>query len=825
MFENYRDFMKYWTDRLKGNRSHLIFASINIYNILKYLKVYWDANKKEREEFVNLKGIERILVKDLLGLIENECPHFKIIKRLNPSCAESLSKDIIILSADREKRLRIRINEGSIKNIDKILKLCHDESFKRLAFNRIFDLNESENDSKYLTDCILRILVEEHCIDFLSTLPVEAFIRCVMDTYSLHITQALEKDFENHMEIFDSLHQFVREELLPAIEGIKSYNVDNPKAQIPSREYPNELRSKMENVVNYLREQFKHGNYIRKTEENSKKIIQDINFEKLAKRVEKCFYHYSFVYLIISLDTSLGDKLSPYLTKILDVNQFSNFTYFYNNRVTPSYYEYRLPLFSRNILSEIFIEMLIIVSKFYSFNIPNFSSKLKTIIDNYYTSNSNNEFNEFMNDNLFVTDLMSFFVAEYGNNLSRLIEILKNISLDKLNQEQRKRTAIQMFLKKLPKRIKENIELFGYKPFLAENIDMYFHSLLLYGKKKYRVFFTLKGVRTRYSDRNSDGHGDDTIVDLKDVLVYGDKWNFQESLSFQHSYSQKYEVLDKFKLKVFCDVKSNNPEDAFVEAKQRCFDAVSRITYTYFNIKKQQVPRFDPEVEITELPPKKGVRRAKMPQPIDMDKEHFPFLKDLSYKTADSISLRRSLAWFAEGHYAITEYSEFLNYWLSFETVLGILGKLTAKPGYTIVVFVHALVTQPQYLRMFLQQLLISTEGLGLGDGERGEQNQNQEQEGVQQHLMIISVLKRLSEDKENIQSAYQLIPHFIEAQKDELKHVFSRLFVINYAYARRNSLVHEGETFSFELGALSRILEVYAWAMLGLFKEYNSII
>jgi hypothetical protein len=46
--------------------------------------------------------------------------------------------------------------------------------------------------------------------------------------------------------------------------------------------------------------------------------------------------------------------------------------------------------------------------------------------------------------------------------------------------------------------------------------------------------------------------------------------------------------------------------------------------------------------------------------------------------------------------------------------------------------------------------------------------------------------------------------------------------FYIYYVYARRNSLVHEGETFSFELGALLRILEVYAQVMIDLFKEYS---
>lgn len=337
-----------------------------------------------------------------------------------------------------------------------------------------------------------------------------------------------------------------------------------------------------------------------------------------------------------------------------------------------------------------------------------------------------------------------------------------------------------------------------------EDIDKYYYSLLLHGFKKYRVFFALKGIR-----KDSD-IGDDTKVDLGDVIVYGNKWNFQESVKFHHWLSEDSEVMDKFKLKLFCDVKSNNQYDALVEAKQRCTDALSRITYTYFTPEKQYVPRLEPYHAIMELPPKTGLLQAKMPQPIDMDKEWFDYLKEISNQSAvDDPSLRRSLSWFAEGHYAITEYSEFLNYWLSFETIIGLLGKLTTKQGYAIVVFVHALTEKPQYLEKFLQQIHISTEGL-------------LQEEPIRRGLLIVSVLKRISSGEIKITTQQMLC--FIESYKDELQYVFSRLFIINYVYARRNSLVHEGETFSFELRALTRILEVYTQVMISLLREYYSI-
>jgi hypothetical protein len=312
--------------------------------------------------------------------------------------------------------------------------------------------------------------------------------------------------------------------------------------------------------------------------------------------------------------------MCSYLSSLLKENQFSNFASFYNDKVSPIYErdniigKSRIRVFSENSLSGIFLDMLIAIAvMLYSFTIPDFSTKLKAIMDNFYYSGhseSGHELNDFINDNSFVTGLRTLFVEEFKCNFSRLLDIIKSISFDRLSVQQRKRIAIQIFLKKLPARIKENHEKTRLWLSSVENIDEYFCSLLLYGTKKYRVFFALKGIRKDYDI------GDDTKADLGDVIVYGNKWNFQESVKFRHSHSKEYEIMDKFKVMVFCDVKSNNPDDAFVEAKQRCFDALSRISYTYFASEKQQVPRFDPLHDITELPPIRGILKAKMPQPI-----------------------------------------------------------------------------------------------------------------------------------------------------------------------------------------------------------------
>jgi hypothetical protein len=210
------------------------------------LRVYWDANARGKK-VIELKGFEERLVRDLEELIRNESADFRIIKGLKSSYAASLRCDFILLLPEKKRtndnsmRLidRMGIGVNSIRIIDNILELCHDEKFKRQVFSRIFDSSESERDSKYLTDCVLRILVEEHSIDFLAKLPIQSFVRCVMDKYGQQITQALERDFENHKEIFDNLQKFMRELLLQEIG-----NVENFRTQSLSGENSNQLELK-----------------------------------------------------------------------------------------------------------------------------------------------------------------------------------------------------------------------------------------------------------------------------------------------------------------------------------------------------------------------------------------------------------------------------------------------------------------------------------------------------------------------------------------------------------------------------------------------------
>lgn len=770
-YKKYHEFANNWKQRLADDEN--IYSVINVYSALKHLKEFWNSSTK-RKGIVDLRVFEKKLVTALIDIVHKKRPDFSLIEKLDKTLADLLRFEIVLLSG-------LGLNNNSIRIIDDVLSLCHQEDFIKDVFNRIF--NSSEEDSTYLTSCILRILVEKHSRDFLVGLPIHAFVRYVLNRYSQDIFPALNKDFENHQQIFDSLHQFAHEKLFPVME-----NVDRFKEQSTSGKYSNQLKINLEHVVNYLREQLKY-NISTLVRENGK-IVLNGNFENIARRTEKYFYHQCITYLIIRIDIFRKEMYS-YLLKFLSENnplQFNNFSSLYNDKVGLTYDNYSIKSFSADVLSKIFVNMLIIISNFCPFDIPDFSTRLKSVMDNF----SDISMKDLIQYSPFIKNLRDFFFTEFDNNFLQLVEIVKNINFDKMSQHQRKNIAIHMFLKDLPERIEKNHEQFKRTQSDIENIDEYYCSLLFYGKKKYRVFLPLKGIQT-----------DESLIDLGEVKIYNDKWNFQESISFLEMFQQNTEPMDKFKFKVCCDIQVNNEHDALITAKQKGQDALSRITFTYFSARKTRPPFFDTYHDITEIPPILGEMAGKVLWPIEVVRELLDSLKDLGTKSTSSKFLQRSLTWFKEGYYSITEYSEFLYYWLGLETILGIVGNINTRAAISITLFVNALANKdPDSLHKFIQAIGLANE--------------------IKVGSTAVSILKVIFENHTNqIDDINTELLDFIDQSHGKLDYVFLKLFTLYYIYAKRNSLVHEGETFSFELGSLSRVLERYTGEMIKLFKDY----
>ena len=119
--------------------------------------------------------------------------------------------------------------------------------------------------------------------------------------------------------------------------------------------------------------------------------------------------------------------------------------------------------------------------------------------------------------NSFVDTLRDFFFQQLDNNFLMFMDIIRNTDLNRISNIQIRNAAIHLFLKELPDYMKTNHKDFCGSSFSnLDDIGQFFCSILLYGKKKYRVFFSLKGIGS-----------DETKIDLGQVKIYNEKWNFQ----------------------------------------------------------------------------------------------------------------------------------------------------------------------------------------------------------------------------------------------------------------------------------------------------------
>lgn len=750
MMQNCQFYVSLWNSYLSNYE--LIFSSLNTYSIIRYLKQYWNSKKRK------LGGFEQALVARLLKIIETEAPDTRIIKKVKGNIAESFEFEIKSLENTHQ------LCESTIKIIDEVIWACQSEIFKEETFNQIFC--SSSDESEYLIQCILRILIEEHSKDFLDKLPKEVLVKYLLRKHYPEIVNALGQDFGNSQAVFDSLVEFMKREFTNKIEDIDKF-----KSESIDGEWSKQLRVRIDTIINFVIEQLK--NNVNLMRDNN--VILDAQFERLSRRVERYYYHECFIYLINLFDPT-RNHFVRHMHKYLSENypeQFANFFLVYNEKIGFTYDSYNRQFFSADILSDIFFGMIIIVSKFYPFKIPNFPLKLKSVIEKF----DQMEISELINLTSFRTSLQDFFTIEFDNNFYLFMQIIGNIKLDKISKSQLKSTSIHLFLKELKNHMesKNQKEFNGISIGNEKQIGGYFCSALLRGKKKYRAFFSIKGVSS-----------DDSIIDLDKIKIYNEEWNFQESPGFSDIYKMNLEPL-----KMCCDIPSNNMYDALVMAKQMGYDVLSNISFIYRTPREKKVrPDFERYYDIAEIPQKFGHTSLYTLWPVKITQELLFKLKELNRKSANNPFLQRSLTWFREGYYSITESSEFLFYWLGVETIVGVIrtnDKASLLPP------LNSLYTlaykRPDYFKYLIGQLGLSVQ--------------------IKQGAGLRSIILNIFEQKD-VGTINMILLKLLEDNRNELDYVFRRYFTSLYIYRKRNSIVHEGESFSFEIVGLSKVLQKY---------------
>ena len=247
-------------------------------------------------------------------------------------------------------------------------------------------------------------------------------------------------------------------------------------------EYSNQFNIRMEHVINFIREQLRYGNAIIVKE--NRKITPSTNFENFARRAERYYFHNCIIYLLNSIDVTRGGVFN-FLLSLAKTQPlvFNNFFDFYNNTVGSTYNSYTRPSTVADILCNVFYDTIVIISKFYAFNIENFAPKLEAIIESF----EGLSLDELVYRSQFVSKLEDLLIEEFDANFPKYLEVIKRLDFRILSKSQQINAAVLMFLKELQSQMVKkhrNQKTFHYPISSLNKLEEYFCSRLSYRQKE-----------------------------------------------------------------------------------------------------------------------------------------------------------------------------------------------------------------------------------------------------------------------------------------------------------------------------------------------------
>lgn len=769
----YSSFLKEWNKCLSDHE--ILFSSINLYSILKYLIEYWKSIADKNRSF---SAFEKDLCKKLKDLIEDNSEEFIILKNSNKYLSSNLS--IITESLIKNGKLTCEY----IIIIENILDELNTPEFITEIFKLIFT-SSCVDRSIYLIKLVLRILIEKNSSKFLMEVPKKVYVDSWLKANTSIIRTSLDNNHDNFIKIFTLLINTTKK-----ICEANLYD-ENFQMECISGDRALYLHRRLDEVIQYA---------INQLEIESKGDLIKSNFllDRIVNRIGRYYYHTCFNYLLNCLhlppDFNLVRQKLFNNDLIRNDFVFSDFFKSYNEKYglfiidTEDYKR-----LSIEFVTDLYKKLLSILTKFASFKISEFNYKCKLLLENSIDGTK-----YWMYHIKFKDSLNDFFIQEFEINFNEFIEHIQQIEINCLSTNQLNNFIKANMLKIISKYVFKEIYRFD-KFYSRENhtafdemIVKMFINQLFHGFRQYRVFFSIRGFESK---RN--------LIDLGDVKIYDDTWNFLEKQSFLNYYNSDRHRINKFKFKICIDIKSNNPFDAIYIGRQKCHNIFANIVFTHkvvmnYDRNKRFLPEMETYYEIIDIPLTLQESRFDVLWPIDLDESSNSFLEEIYEVMNNNEILKNSFTWFKEGVYADSSFLKFLAYWTGLESFLTRLKSTNRK-------------TKSIFIFLLLRYMLDSDKNLCLDFIKLFDTEFKSDD--------VKDILKELVYIYQSIDN--DLIEQKIKTlNKINLDNLYSLKFVLSYLYKKRNAIAHEGETFSFEIIELSLLLEKYIANLILFFKN-----
>lgn len=706
-------------------------------------------------------------------IIELSLPDFEVLTHINKNISNDLRNVIKSIISVKE------INNDQRDFFIKVLSIIQSEIFIKALLSFFYRVS---HDSKYAVVCILRILIERFSIEYLRQIPDKLFNKLYIKINYENIRESVSKDIYEFKYIFNNGINETKQLVIKKLNNMSSDG--DPSFNSFKISLPVIFYSLIENLS--------------RSTSNNNEIYNDYKFNKIISVAKKYYLTHLASYCI---DIVHGNPKNSTITNILEKSLKQKNPYNFVKTIYEKFhYNFTfndIDFLNDTLLYYIFHKILVYIITLNDINIPNFDNDLKILID----KNINSKIENWIYSSAFKKELEYFFEKRFKKDVNLILNGFDKINLNLFNENQLKNIITYEFCNNFfntsTKKNRPIIPLKFKNVFKKTGFGSFAYNYIFSSKKKFRVFFILTGLE--FSKEK---------LKVNDITIYNENWYFFETATIEKIYAIRNGPIDKFKFKVLCDVESNNPFDALIIAQQKCNLVVSSIVTAFQFINKQD-SNFVSKPDLYYLYhanliitfPSLFQTRITAKWPVQLNENNLNLFLKLFHNSNNDNIIKNSLLWFKESYYSEQSYSKFVFYWTVLESIISNMKQFSAFHMLAVLLSMNLYKENNLYMARIFSELGFCP----LTDS------------CYHDFIITIKNYSNMINDKEIFNKLTNL-----SFENNSFTEMFNRLFILSYIYKRRNNIIHEGESFSFENIVLTNILSNHTKELIVFVNKYK---
>jgi len=844
---NLHHFVDIWEKILK--KPDDLFFSKTIGNISDYL-LEWTEERKSLEKKKPLNQRKKVEIKqnfyeyELLINLQGHINKLTVETRILSYCKPSLIKK---LSPSLNPPIPVKPLQKYLKAVDEAYK---SKRFllgvKKIIFSALGDNNRT-NEIDFAISYLLRSLLLSHSVEYLKDLPRATFFKYYIEIYK----KAIAKKIIKSKPLVSEKKTFLISLIDTLIQESKNVKYDAELFSYKNSYWDRDFYFVLQNSRLYLQNSRTLHNRIREVKNISsvksacelfsdktiRKIFEKISSECIEKTcfiiILKCLYKFISTVEITNLSKyPYCEIISSIIKETIYENNVSEYETF-NYRIAEKSFWKFLNVYSTQIANKIKGKILShytndLILRFTTFTIQEYKRSPVNVNNAFNLENMLNRFSF----NRLIADFMKDIASQNMQVILKFIEEYKSDKIYNIIAKNFEKGFLEIFFKSSSRYLFSKIP-YDVSKHVAQKILEEFFKELSAKEMSYRVFFVIGDIDCQmkhhkigdanFYDARTWEFGEGSVFDLfyeSALTLGGEKLKTQFEKSYEtFTENDKIHELKRNSARVFVDQKAVDQHMAVEQAIVTILEALDTLVFaSSAGGERGFRPQLPNEYHVM-LKDRQHAYHSSKRHPLTSDmleltKEYDEIIsfynKLISNKGKQfNFPLLRALDWYKLGHWEITSHLKFIAYWIALEQLLrsekwiNLVPKLTTTwrkddASYAIGIHLQGAISEAKKdskLMTYIKKK-ITLEEWNKNNAVILENLDNLIENSTIARANLVALRDYMT--KSRVKSIKYYVKIFRQYNK----------FKIYLLKAKRNSLVHEGSTYSTKLDLMAKELE-----------------